>query len=57
MQAYFLVYAPMSWTIWLNFTQEIKKCLKLQEYELKLEILSIHNEALIKTIQMDIWNT
>jgi hypothetical protein len=30
-------YAHFSWTIWLNFTQEINKCFKLQEYDLKLK--------------------
>jgi hypothetical protein len=49
-------YAHDSWIIWLNFTQEMKKCLKLQEYELKLKIWSIHDEVLIEVIKMDIWN-
>jgi hypothetical protein len=31
--------------------------LKLQEAELKLKILSIHDEALVETIKMDICNT
>jgi hypothetical protein len=31
-------YAHVSWTIWLNFTQKIKKCFKLQEDELNLKI-------------------
>jgi hypothetical protein len=34
----FLGYAHISWTIWLNFTQEIKKFLKRLEDELKLKI-------------------
>jgi hypothetical protein len=38
MQGCFLGYARVSQTIWLNFTQEIKKCFKLQEDELKLNI-------------------
>jgi hypothetical protein len=29
MQACFLGDARVSWTIWLNFTQETKKCFKL----------------------------
>jgi hypothetical protein len=37
-QACFSGYARVSWTIWLNFTQETKKFLKLQEDELKLKI-------------------
>jgi hypothetical protein len=35
-KACFLDYAHVSRTIWLNFTQETKKCFKLHEYELKL---------------------
>jgi hypothetical protein len=54
MQACFSGYAQVSWIIWLNFTQETKKCFKLQEYELKLQILSLHDEALVETIKMDI---
>jgi hypothetical protein len=56
MCACFSVYAHVSWTIWLNFTQETKKCFKVREYELKLKILSLHDEALIEMIKMDIWN-
>jgi hypothetical protein len=57
MQTCFSGYAHISQEIWLNFTQEIKKCSKLQEYELKLKIWSLHGEALIETIKVDIWNT
>jgi hypothetical protein len=57
MQACFWGYAHVSWTIWVNFTQETKKFLKLQEYELKLKIWSLHDEALVEMIKMDIWNT
>jgi hypothetical protein len=57
MQACFSDYAHVSRTIWLNFTQETKNCFKIQEYGLKLKILSLHDEALIETIKMDIWNT
>jgi hypothetical protein len=41
----------------LNFTQDIKKCFKIQDGELKLKILSLHDEALVETVKMDIWNT
>jgi hypothetical protein len=41
----------------LNFTQETKKFFKLQEYELKMKVSSLHDEALIEMIKMDIWNT
>jgi hypothetical protein len=50
-------YAHASRIIWLNFTQETKKCFKWQEYELKVKILSMHDEALVETIIMDTWNT
>ena len=40
----------------MNFTQETKKCLKGLEDEAKLMILSVHDEALVETIKMDIWN-
>jgi hypothetical protein len=53
----FSSYARVFRIIWLNFTQETKKCLKQQQYELKMNILSLHDEALIETIKMDIWNT
>jgi hypothetical protein len=46
-------YAHASRIIWLNFTQETKKCFKCQEYELKVKILSMHAEALVETIIMD----
>jgi hypothetical protein len=36
--ACFSSYARISWTIWLNFTQETQKFLKRQEYKLKLKI-------------------
>jgi hypothetical protein len=39
----------------LNFTQKTKKCFKLKEDELKLKILSLHDEALVETIKIDIW--
>jgi hypothetical protein len=55
-QACFLGYAHVSWTIWLNFTQETKKCFKLQEDKLKLKIWSLHDKALIEMIKIDIWN-
>jgi hypothetical protein len=38
MQTCFSGYAHVSRTTWLNFTQETKKCLKLHEDELKLNI-------------------
>jgi hypothetical protein len=57
MQACVSGYAHVSQAIWLNFTQETKKCFKLQEDELKLKILNLHDEALIETIKMDIWST
>jgi hypothetical protein len=50
-------YAYVSRTIWLNFTQEIKKCFKLQEDERKLKILSLCDESLFDTIKIDRWNT
>jgi hypothetical protein len=37
-QARFLSYAHVSRTIWLNFTQKTKKCLKRQEDGVKLKI-------------------
>jgi hypothetical protein len=43
--------------IWLDFTQETKKCLKRQEYELKLKIWSLHDESLVETIKIYIWHT
>jgi hypothetical protein len=43
--------------IWLDFTQETKKCFKRQEYELKLKIWSLHDESLVETIKMYIWHT
>jgi hypothetical protein len=57
MQACVSGYAHVSQAIWLNFTQETKKCFQLQEDELKLKILNLHDEALIETIKMDIWST
>jgi hypothetical protein len=56
-QTCFLSYAHVSQAISLNFTQETKKCFKLQEDELKQKILNLHDEALVETIRMDIWNT
>jgi hypothetical protein len=38
MQTCFSGYAHVSQTIWFNFAKETKKCLKLQEDELKLKI-------------------
>jgi hypothetical protein len=38
MQTCFSSYAHISHEIWLNFTQEINKCFKLQGDELKLKI-------------------
>jgi hypothetical protein len=54
MQTYFSGYAHVSRAIWLNFTQETKKYFKQQEYEVKLKILSLHDEAVITTIKIDI---
>jgi hypothetical protein len=54
MQAYFLGYAHVSRAIWLDFTEEIKKCFKLQEYELRLKIWSLYDESLVETIKIDI---
>jgi hypothetical protein len=48
-------YAHISWTIWLNFTQEINKCFKRQEDEFKVKIWILHDEALIEKIKIDIW--
>jgi hypothetical protein len=53
-QACFSGYTRVSRTIWLNFTQETKKYFKQQEYEVKLKILSLHDEAVITTIKIDI---
>jgi hypothetical protein len=53
MHACFSGYAHVSQAIWLNCTQDTKKYFKLQEYELKLNIFSLHNEALVETIKMD----
>jgi hypothetical protein len=38
MQACFSGYAYLSQAIWLDFTEETKQCLKLQEDELKVKI-------------------
>ena len=41
----------------MNFTQETKKFLKGLEEGVKLLISSVHDEALVETIKMDIWKT
>jgi hypothetical protein len=41
----------------VEFHSRNNKCFILQEYELKLNIWSIHDEALVETITMNIWNT
>jgi hypothetical protein len=44
-------YARVSWTIWLNFTQETKTCFKRYEDELKVKILSLHDKSLAERIK------
>jgi hypothetical protein len=41
----------------MDFTQETNRCMEGPEDGAKVKILSANDEALIKMIKRDIWNT